>query len=126
MIRNIENLRYNAHTAEHFKNLEILKAKDIITLSSCTLVKKSLIKKTPKNIQKIFQITQTERPKRYPNNLEVSPNLSKIRHDIPKRWNNLPEAQKVPTYKLKHLKKDIKMSILDSYKTECTGCHSCS
>ena len=126
MIRNIENLRYNAHTAEHFKNLQILKAKDIITLSSCTLVKKSLIKKTPRNIQKIFQITQTERPKRYPNNLEVSPNLSKIRHDIPKRWNNLPEPQKVPTYKLKHLKKDIKMSILDSYKTECTGCHSCS
>ena len=98
MIRNIEILKYNAHTAEHFKNLRILKAKDTLTLSSCILVKKSLLKKTPANIQKIFKHTHSDRPQRYPNNIETSPNQSKIRHDIPKRWNSLPEELKTPTY----------------------------
>ena len=88
------------HTAEHFKRLKILKAKDTLTLSSCVLVKKSLMQKTPINIQKMFQ--HTHRPQRYPNNLEVSPAQSKIRHDIPKRWNSLPEELKTPTYRLKH------------------------
>ena len=126
MIRNIECLKYNAHTAEHFKKLRILKAKDTLTLSSCVLVKKSLLKKTPTNIQKIFKHTHSDRPQRYPNNIEISPSQSKIRHDIPKRWNSLPEELKIPTYRLNHLKKDIKTSILDSYQTECTNCHICS
>ena len=81
-----------------------------ICLSIClSLINKTtLIKKNTKKYTENIPNNTNRKISKYPNNLNVSPNISKIRHDIPKRWKNLLEAQKLPTYKLKHQKKTSK------------------
>jgi len=128
MIRNIANLKYNAHTAETFKALNILKAPDLLQVTTCKTIKKTLKNQTPPRLRQIFKKEPSNRPQRFPNNILVKNKTSKTGHDLPKLWNSLPENLKDPTLTIKKFNTLLKESILNTYKTSnCNpNCRSCS
>ena len=128
MVRNIANLKYNAHTAETFKAMNILRATDLLQVTTCRTIKKTLKNLTPPRLRQIFKKEPSNRPQRYPNNIVVKNETSKTGHDLPKQWNKLPESLKDPTLTIKKFNTLLKETILNTYKTsKCNqNCRSCS
>ena len=57
-VRNICNVKYNAHTDKLFGDLKILKVKELHKIAAIRTIKKSHLKKTPETISNIFSKTE--------------------------------------------------------------------
>ena len=127
-IRNINNAKYNAHTDKLFAASRILKFNDLFEIAIVRSIRKTHKKQTPIQIQKIYSTHETDRPQRYPNNIQIAPNKGRIFHDIPKIWNNLPEQHKSINTSTKTTIKALKDNIFETYNNfECNkpDCYAC-
>ena len=127
-IRNINNAKYNAHTDKLFAASRILKFNDLFEIAIVRSIKKTHKKQTPIQIQKIYSTHETDRPQRYPNNIQVALNKGRIFYYIPKIWNSLTESHKSINISTKTTLKALKDNIFETYNNfECNkpDCYAC-
>ena len=137
-IRQVCNAKYNAHTSPLFKQCKVLKLKDLNKLQCCKLMlrkKRGLINsyhasKIPDKFDPDKQITRQS----FDIILQTHNSRSKINslnYKVGFFWNSLPFSFKsdvhYQSFSLGTFAKDIKRTILSSYKTECTKpkCYTC-
>ena len=133
-IRNLVRAKYNAHTNELYKSLNILKVSDIIKLSRGLLVMKFKKDLIPNTLHIYFKYSNEQGDRRIRDNQENFhiPSTFKQTHEIfpiPemfKSWNRLPHYLKSAT-KLTTFRSDTKNYLLDKYDTDChkLNCYPC-
>lgn len=136
-IRILTNSAYNAHTEPLFKDLELLKIRDIFHVKCLQFWYKFVNNTLPFYFKSMFtyvnevhQIATRQHSRLYMFPTRTYGARKTIRHYIPELINNFPETilQKVNTHCLNSFSKHIKLFILDSYGSECEleNCYICN
>ena len=136
-VRCIVNAKYNAHTEPIMKNLKILKAKDIHTLSAIKILYKYKHNTLPKYFDKLldkptpqhrYETRQAgSRPHSSSNTITASQSPKYV---IPKIIDSLPVSliSKIETLTIKSFSSQAKSYFLQNYNEQCTieRCYICN
>ena len=136
-VRIISLSKYNAHTDPIFKNLKLLKLKDLCALHElkfCYRLQNNLL---PQYFQNSIFTKNSEIHNygtRRNNNFQI-PTFKHtfikrtIRYRIPHSFNNMPTyiKEKIPTHSLQYFSKLLKTHYLETYNSNCTDreCYVC-
>ena len=133
-IRHIKHLKYNSHTAEHFKELEYLKLSDLITFNQSVFVRNYSNKKLPSSFDNFLSPVPDQGVRRVRGdeyNYFSSPVNFADLHFFPTpqliyKWNNLPLVIKSVS-DISNFRSDLKRNFISKYETICHehNCYSC-
>ena len=127
-VRYIANLKYNSHTGQTFKNLNILKFNDLVNLKQATFMYRYANDKLPSSFKDVFSKLSNfdrslsfELPKTKKASLKLLPSFSMI-----KIWNELPLHIK-RNRSLKSFKRQYSSHLSEYYNAGCSksNCYSC-
>ena len=127
-IRYIANLKYNSHTGNSFKKLNILKFSDLFTLNQASFMYRYVHNKLPPSFNNLFpKLSNFDRslafevPKLSKASLKNFPSFAMV-----KVWNDLPLDIKRKK-SLKTFKIYLSRSLTEFYDTVCNkvNCYSC-
>ena len=131
-IRAIVGAKWNAHTSKHFKDLSILKLKDLVCLNLGKLGYKAVTHKLPSPLNEIWnkkkyaisiRTADTNLEKKIPSKY-INKNMTT--YNVPDNWNNLAlEVRNSKTYLA--FKKLFKSLVLEQYIEDCLvqNCYVC-
>ena len=129
-IRLISGSRYNAHTDPLFKNLNILKVKDIFVIQSLKFYYNYVNDKLPEYFKNIFNDvrdiheynTRSSTSLHIPRTRRHKTNKT-TRYSIPHIMNNFPLTvrEKIRTHSFNTIKSHAKKFILDTYQVHCNN-----
>ena len=132
-IRHVNNLKYNAHTNESFKQHGYLQLFDLISYNQAVFIQNYKHNKLPFSFNNMFDdVPDNVRRSRdddynflLPQNNHVSLHHFP-RHKLVYNWNNLPLLVKSLSEPSK-FRSELKKHFLAKYKTDCTkqNCYSC-
>ena len=137
-VRIITVSKYNAHTEPIFKELNLLKVKDILFVQEMKFYYKYLHNDLPEYLLRIPFVYNKNIHSHYTrtrNKLSVtkpSHEYAKkcLRHDIPRVINNAPSMyiDKIATHSIEGFSWYIKLKLIDSYNETCSiqNCYICS
>ena len=133
-IRHIKHLKYNSHTAEHFKELEYLKLSDLITFNQSVFVRNYSNNKLPSSFDNFLSPVPDQGVRRVRGdeyNYFSSPANFADLHFFPTpqliyKWNNLPLVIKSVS-DISNFRSDLKRNFISKYETICHkhNCFSC-
>ena len=120
-IRILTNANYNAHTDPIFKELNILKLKDMYSLSACKLMYQHIHNMLPTPLQNMFTLNRNIH--NYNTRIRDNPHFEKhrttlalntIKHKSPSIWNHIPNHIKY-SETLKFFLKKCKQHFIAQY-----------
>ena len=136
-LRSMTNSRYNAHTEPFFKQLQLLKVKDIFDVQCIKFWYKFVNKKLPNYFRNMFKYNYEvhdigtrshDQLHLYPTRTSGARNV--LRHHIPELLNIFPEylTEKTRTHSLYSISHHIKCYLIDLYSYECSisDCYICN
>ena len=116
----VYNLKTKDHTHQYFQHAHILKFNDLFELTTICYIQSGLHHTSPKNIQKLWSVRETDRP----GLRSTQPNLNSHNNLLPngqaRLWNNntLQSELKPSIFKAKN-----KTRILQQYQEETEDIH---
>ena len=136
-LRIITNSKYNAHTDPLFKQLHLLKVKDIFDVQCLKFWHKFVNKKLPNYFRDMFKYNYElheigtrshDQLHLYPTRTSGARNV--LRHHIPELLNKFPKylTERIKTHSLYSIFYNIKCFLIDLYNYNCTiiDCYICN
>jgi hypothetical protein len=134
-LRNIANLKYNAHTESLFKKYDILKFHDIYKTNCCKLYYRCKINTLPNyhvsklpSIETVLTHFTRQSSNIYINIIRLNIEKQLCNYKIGTQWNSLPENLKeLKNVSISSFSRNLKSHIISTYNQLCTirNCVSC-
>ena len=133
-IRHIKHLRYNAHTGDHFRKLQYLTVRDLISFDQAIFLRKYSNNKLPSSFNNMLCPVPDQGARRtrdddynfHPSSLSYADLHYFPTPQLIYNWNNLPLLVKSVS-DMSDFRSDLKHHFVSKYETNCldVNCYSC-